>query len=365
MSTRIVRCVVAIAVLAVVAGACSETTSEEPTVGGTTSGASSEPSGTLRVFAFEDSLIPEVTEPFLAQYPDVQLETAAFGSGDEALTKLESGFETDVVEVCIREVPRYTAAGVLMPLDEGRLTSWDSVFPAFKTGGELNGETWVAVAQGGPAGVVWNPTTYADGVTSYRQLFEEPALAGRVAMDATPYYMIAIGALALGHEDPYDLTQEELDEVTSYFIEHKSQFRSFYQGDADFLSLYRNGEIDAAASFPGYEGQLAKDDMEIGFNFAEEGTLTWMCGMGIAANAENVDAAYAWVNHFLSPEIQKYFAEQWNYLASNEETLATLDEETIASLKMTDPEWLTRAIPTQIPENYDAWLDAVRQIKSG
>ncbi len=364
MFTKPIRTLAAIAVVALVAAACSSSSSSAPTGGGTDSGAPAEPSGTLRVFAFEDSIIPEVTEPFLEQYPNVELETAAFGSGDEALTKLESGFQTDVVEVCIREVPRYTASGVLLPLDAARLESWESVFPAFKTGGELDGQTWVAVAQGGPAGVVWSPETFPAGVTSYRQLFEDPALAGRVAMDSTPYYMIAIGALALGQEDPYDLTQEELDQVTQYFIDHKSQFRSFYEGDADFLSLYRNGEIDAAASFPGYEGQLAKDGLEIGFNFAEEGTLTWMCGMGISANAENPDAAYAWVNHFLSTDIQKYFAEQWNYLASNEETLAVLEQETIESLRMTDPEWLTRAIPTQIPANYDAWLDAVRQIKS-
>jgi spermidine/putrescine transport system substrate-binding protein len=357
----ILRSFALVAAVALVAVACSSSSTSST---GGASGTAGEPSGTLRVFAFEDSIIPEVVDPFEAQYPDVTLETAAFGSGDEALTKLESGFQTDVVEVCIREVPRYTASNVLMPLDTSRLDAWDSVFPAFKTGGELNGQTWVAVAQGGPAGVVWNPEAVPGGVTSYKQLFEDPALAGRVAMDATPYYMIAIGALALGIQDPYNLTQEQLDQVTQYFIDHKSQFRSFYEGDADFLSLYRNGEIDAAASFPGYEGQLAKDNIQIGFNFADEGTLTWMCGMGISANAQNVDAAYAWLNHFLSTDIQKYFAEQWNYLASNEQTLAVLDDKTIKSLQMTDPGWLSEAIPTQIPDNYDAWLAAVRQIKS-
>ncbi len=291
------------------------------------------------------------------------MQSAAFGSGDEALTKLESGFQADVVEVCIREVPRYSASGVLMPLDTGRLDSWDSVYPAFKTGGELDGETWVAVAQGGPAGVVWNPDLTGE-VTSYQQLFEDPSLAGKVAMDGTPYYTIAIGALAMGFEDPYDLTDDEVQQVADYFIEHKSQFRAFFEGDADFLSLYRNEEIVAAASFPGYESALAKDGFDIGFNFAEEGTLTWMCGMGISANAENVDAAYAWLNHFLSTDIQKYFAEEWNYLASNEETLGVLDESTIEQLRMDDPAWLSEAIPTQIAGNYDVWLDAMRQIKS-
>ena len=105
-----------------VMAACS---SDEPTpdASGSETGSSApaEPSGTLRVFAFEDSLIPEVLEPFQELYPDVEVQSAAFGSGDEALTKLESGFQADVVEVCIREVPRYSASGVLMPLDTGRL----------------------------------------------------------------------------------------------------------------------------------------------------------------------------------------------------------------------------------------------------
>ena len=184
-------------------------------------------------------------------------------------------------------------------------------------------------------------------------------------MDGTPYYAIAIGALAMGFEDPYNLTDEQVQEVADYFIAHKDQFRAFFEGDADFLSLYRNEEIMAAASFPGYEATLAKDGMDIGFNFAEEGTLTWMCGMGISANAENVPAAYAWLNHFLSTDIQKYFAEKWNYLASNEKTLGDPRiRRRSTKLQMDDPTWLSDAIPTQIAGNYDVWLDAMRQIKS-
>jgi spermidine/putrescine transport system substrate-binding protein len=357
------RWAVVVLVMALIGAACSSSGDDDGD-GDQASAASGEPSGTLRVFAFEDSLIPEVLEPFEAEYPDVDVQTAAFGSGDEALTKLEAGFQTDVVEVCIREVPRYTASGVLMPLDTAELTDWDSVYPAFKTGGEADGQTWVAVAQGGPAGVVWNPELFPAGVTSYRQLFEDPALQGQVAMDGTPYYAIAIGALAMGFEDPYNLTDEQVQEVADYFIAHKDQFRAFFEGDADLLSLYRNEEIKAAAAFPGYEATLAKEGMDIGFNFAEEGTLTWMCGMGISANAENVPAAYAWLNHFLSTDIQKYFAEKWNYLASNEKTLATLNQKTIDALQMEDPTWLSEAIPTQIAGNYDVWLDAMRQIKS-
>ena len=243
---------VVVLVMALIGAACSSSGDDEGD-GDQASAASGEPSGTLRVFAFEDSLIPEVLDPFEAEYPDVDVQTAAFGSGDEALTKLEAGFQTDVVEVCIREVPRYTSSGVLMPLDTAELTDWDSVYPAFKTGGETDGQTWVAVAQGGPAGVVSEPGPVPGGRHVLQAAVRGPGAQGEVAMDGTPYYAIAIGALAMGFEDPYNLTDEQVQEVADYFIAHKDQFRAFFEGDSDFLSLYRNEEIMAAASFPGYE----------------------------------------------------------------------------------------------------------------
>ena len=123
------RVLAVVTAVGLVSAACGEDAPPAPDPGQRDA---AEPSGTLRVFAFEDSIIPEVTEPFLAKYPGVELETSAFNSGDEALTKLESGFRADVVEVCIREVPRYTASGVLLPLETARLESWESVW-----GGEV------------------------------------------------------------------------------------------------------------------------------------------------------------------------------------------------------------------------------------
>src|SRR5215207_2641974 len=82
---------VVLLVMALIGAACSSS-GDDDGASDQASAASGEPTGTLRVFAFEDSLIPEVLDPFEAQYPGVEVQTAAFGSGDEALTKLEAGF---------------------------------------------------------------------------------------------------------------------------------------------------------------------------------------------------------------------------------------------------------------------------------
>ena len=88
MMRSIIRPFALVATVAIVAAACSDSTTSGSSAAA--SGAPASPSGTLRVFAFEDSIIPEVTEPFNEQYPDVTLETAAFGSGDEASSRRAS-----------------------------------------------------------------------------------------------------------------------------------------------------------------------------------------------------------------------------------------------------------------------------------
>ena len=59
--------------------------------------------GNLRVFAYEDSVTPEMMDPFQEQNPDLKIQTATFDSNSEAAAKLAGGFEADVVEVCLDE----------------------------------------------------------------------------------------------------------------------------------------------------------------------------------------------------------------------------------------------------------------------
>ena len=69
--------------------------------------------GTVQLFAFEDTLDPKVLAGFRKANPGIKLETAAFANSDEAVAKLRAGFKSDVVELCVRDTPRMAAAGVL------------------------------------------------------------------------------------------------------------------------------------------------------------------------------------------------------------------------------------------------------------
>jgi spermidine/putrescine-binding protein len=321
-------------------------------------------SGTVHLFAFEDTLDPHVINGFKKAYPNIKLVTGAFANSDEAVAKLRAGFQADVIELCVRDTPRMAKAGLLAPIDTSKITAWNSMFPGLRDGFAVNGKPYAVAQEGGTAGLVYNPAKLPGGITSYKQLFTDPALKGKATLEGDPYYALAVAALAMGYKNPYALSDSDLKKVTSFFIAHKSNFRSFYSGDSDFLSLFQNGEIIAGQGFPDYPISLAKDKVKAVYVTPKEGTLTWECGLGVGTHAQNVPAAYALINYFETPAVQAYYAKRYSYIEANKATLKLLPKKLIKAVGLDNPAQLNKAIPTQIAPNYDKWLEAWRQIQA-
>ena len=108
--------------LALVLAGCNSSTSSS-TSSGTGGGASQTPaasqiSGTLRLFSYGDGFEDDYIQSFRDQYPNVDLETAPFGSNDEAVAKLQAGFQADVVNSCVDESTlEMVQKGLYQPLD--------------------------------------------------------------------------------------------------------------------------------------------------------------------------------------------------------------------------------------------------------
>jgi len=358
---------VLVSLLLIAAAACSSSTSSGSNQSGSPGASPGEVSGDLRIFSFEDELVPQVLGPFKDANPNLDVQTATFTSSDEAVTKLQAGFQADVVNVCVRDTQRLVDLGLIQPIDTSRITDWDSIIPAFKdfAGVKVNDTVYMVPNEGGVAGLIWNPKLVPDGLSSWKDVFENPALAGAATIEDSPYYSIAIGALALGYTDPYNLTQDDLDKIRDYFLAHKDQFRTFYEGDSQFLNLYKSGEIAGGMGFNDYPITLAQSGEKADFLPVPNGTLTWTCGWAIPKSAQNLDAAYAMINHYLAPPAQDYYAENYNYWISNQKSIDQLPDKVVKDLSLDNPEVMSTAIATQIAPNYDEWLKTWAEIKAG
>lgn len=323
--------------------------------------------GTVRLFAYEDAFTPALLGPFRRAHPSLTVETAAFASGDEAVTKLRAGFKADVVNVCVEDTPRLVELGLVQPVDTSRIGAWQHMFPSLRTlpGVVYEDQVYVVPMVGGTTGILYDAEDVPEGVASFAEMLDG-RFAGRLALGSDALATIAIAALARGHTNPLDLSDADLAAVRDFLLEVKAQVRTLFRGDADVMNLFSGDEIDVAApGYPGIANLLRKQGVPVSFTLAAEGQLTWLCGYAIAANAENLDAAYALIEHYAKPRTQAHQARTFGYLVSNTRTLDVLPRRIVQAIGLEKPEQLQDAIPYVIPDNYERWQEIWREVRSG
>jgi spermidine/putrescine transport system substrate-binding protein len=316
--------------------------------------------GTLRVFAYGDTVPDEMLDPFREANPDVDLKVATFDSNKAAAAKLAGGFEADVVEVCTDEMEPLLARDLIRPLDEKAIADFDKL--AFADADEVRnaaGEVLFVPASAGPHGLIVDSTAL-DGVDSYQALFD-PANAGQVALEATPLTAIAAAAMAIGLDDPMNLTDEEVEQAKEHLLENRDNFRAFAESDSSMVNLFKSGEVVLADGGRGTTEAMADDGLPVEWVAPTEGALSWVCGLAISSKAQNTDAAYKLIDYYASPEAQAISAEM-GFVAMNPDAMPMVSKEFQDSA---DPRNLETAIAQTEPENADvyerAWQEVLAQ----
>src|SRR4029078_8130751 len=159
-------------------------------------------------------------------------------------------------------------------------------------------------ASAGPQGLIVN-TDQVDpaDVSSWADLFDD-AYAGNAALEATPLTALGAAALALGLDDPMNLSDDQLEEAKQYLLDHRDNFRAFADSDASMVNLFKSGEVVVADGGRGTTQAMIDDGVPVEWIAREEGAMSWVCGLAITSKAQNIDAAYKLINYYASPEAQ-------------------------------------------------------------
>ena len=107
--------------------------------------------------------------------------------------------------------------------------------------------------------------------------------------------------------------------------------------------------------------------MNAKFAVAKEGQFLWACGYGITPDVapENLDAAYALLNYYSSPEAELYEAEHVELPGGERRRCWTSrSPELIEEASLDAPFHLENAIPASPPANRDAWVAAWTEVKA-
>jgi spermidine/putrescine transport system substrate-binding protein len=172
---------------------------------------------------------------------------------------------------------------------------------------------------------------------------------------------IGAGALAMGLDDPMNLSDEEVEQVKEYLLDHRDQFRAFAESDASMVNLFKSGEVQLADGGRGTTQTMIEDGVPVQWIAPKEGSLSWVCGLAITSKAQNIDAAYKLINYYASPEAQAISGDM-GFVAMNPKALPLVSP---AFRKTADPRNLKNAIPETEPENADAYDRAWQEVQAG
>lgn len=318
-------------------------------------------SGTLTVFAYQDTITDEMLDPFREANPDLEVKTASFGSNEEAAAKLAGGFEADVVEVCLDEMSALTDRDLLRPIDPAGIADWDQLVFRDADGVRAGDDVMLVPLSAGPQGLIYDAAEIEPGeIDSFTDLFD-PAYADRTALEADyPLPAIAETALALGIEDPMNLTSEQLEQVKQKLIDSRDQFRSLWRSDADVVNLFKSNEIALADGGPGLTERIRDTGVDARWVAPVERPLSWVCGLAITSDAANVDAAYRLINWQASPEAQAIRAAN-GYVVTNPKAIPLAPP---SARRTADPSSIENAIAETEPPNYQEWVRAFREFQA-
>mgnify|MGYP000235861425 CR=1 FL=1 len=213
--------------------------------------------------------------------------------------------------------------GIYKPIDVSKLDQSlfiPSMLKATMANTTVNGEVYGVPHVWGTSGLVMNTAEAGDIVKDYTDLCD-PALAGKVSYRLKRPTLIGF-AFAMG-EDPFAAYGDEakyreiMEKVEATLIDCKPNVKTYWGGGDELMNLLRSGEVTASMAWDTGGWKLNEDNADITFVAPESGALGWIDTFVLPAKGQADEAAYAWINFVMQPEIAAMItAAAGNFTAS-------------------------------------------------
>jgi len=280
---------------------------------------------TLNVYNWSD-YIHEDTVPMFEDEFGIDVSYDVYSSNEVLEGKLMAGNSGyDVVVPSASFLRRQIEAGIYQKLDKTKLDNWDNLDNAvLKRVQQFDpGNQYSVPYMWGTTGIGYNPELvekHIDGeppTNSWELLFNPKYTkqlqdCGIALLDSPTETLEHVrNYLGLGQNssDPADLQKavKRLQEIRPHVR---------YFDNAKYIDDLANGEICAAMGWSGdvylaRDRAAAKGDHTVTYAIPEEGTLMWFDVMAIPKDAADVEAAHAFLDFMLRPEIA---AQNVNYV---------------------------------------------------
>ncbi len=295
-------------------------------------------SNTLTVFNWGDYIDMDLVEQF-EEETGITVIYETFDSNEAMLTKIQQGGVTyDIAVPSEYMIEKMVEEDLLIPLDHSKLPNLKYIDERFMDLPFDEGNKYSVPYFWGTVGILFNTELLPDKTfTSWNDLWD-PELENSILLIDGAREVMGMGLNSLGYslnDTNPDHLQEALDKLVSLSPNIKA-----IVGDENKL-LMANNEATVALVWSGDARDIMWENEALDYVVPVEGSNLWFDNMVIPKTADNVEAAHAFINYMLDPEIAALNTEYVGYSTPNEAALALLSEELAEDERFYPPPELT------------------------
>ena len=270
--------------------------------------------GELRIFNWSDYIPEEVLVEFEKRY-DVRIIYDTFEAPEAMMAKLQAGGarEYDLVVPPDYYVAEMARAGLIQPLDHGRIPNLKNLYPEFQNPDYDPGNRYSVPYQWGTTGIAYRASEVEGAVDSWGVFFDPAQYQGPFLLLDEMRETIGAALKYLGYS-LNDTNPAHLEEAKQLLIDAKRRGLGF-AGSVEGRSRLLAGDAVVVHNYSGDIFQIQEEDDDIVYVIPKEGGTIWMDAVAMPAGAPHPDLAYAFLNFILEPEIAAAISN-YNYYAS-------------------------------------------------
>lgn len=253
----------------------------------------------LNMFVWTEYIPQDIIECFQLVY-DVKINRDEFSSAEEMFSKLSAGGAGyDVVHVSDNVVVPSIRLGLLAKLDHDRLPILSYFNPQYMNLPFDPGNVYTLPYEAGSDAILYNTKTVANPPKSWADLWD-PAYEGRIVSIEDSRAIIGLTLLTLGY-DVNTTDPAQLEEAKAKLTELMPNIKVFNSDSpkSDLLA----GDVDLGIIWTGEAVLVQQENPDFAYVYPKEGSILWQDNWAVAADAPHEDAAYAWLNYSMQPNL--------------------------------------------------------------
>lgn len=316
----------------------------------------------LNIYNWSD-YIAEDTIPEFEKETGIKVNYDVYDSNEVLEGKLlagKSGY--DIVVPSASFLERQVQAGIFATIDKSKLSNYGNLDRGIMERLQAHdpGNKYAVPYMWGTTGIGYNVAKVRerlgdDTPTDTWDLIFDPKVAAKLAdcgialLDApSEVFNTARNYLGL---PPTSQSPDDLEKAVAMLLKVRPHIKYFHS--SQYIDDLANGEICVAMGYSGDVFQAiddAAEGVEVAYTIPQEGALIWFDVMAIPADAPHKDAAHAFIDYILRPEVVAKISDAMFYANPNAKATPLVSDEVKNDPAIYPPEAVqARLFPDKVP----------------